>query len=109
MQKLLFALAFVAGGFITYVDTRPGWDDTGVTAGAIFLVCAVRGALGPKRPWLWALAVGLWIPVLGIAQVDRNYAALLALLVAFAGAYAGRGVRRMLASPNTPPTRGTRS
>ena len=72
MHKVLLALALGLGGLITYVDTRPNWDDTGVTAMAIFLSCGLLGAVGPRRPWLWALAVGIWIPVLGIA-VTGNY------------------------------------
>jgi len=95
MQKCLLALGLVLGGLITYMDSRPNWDDTGVTALAIVVSCGLLGALGPSRPWLWALAVGLWIPVLGIVRT-HNYAALLALLFAFAGAYAGMAFRKTL-------------
>lgn len=95
MQKLLLAVALSLGAVITYVDSRPTWDDTGVTATAILVACGVLGALGPKRPWLWALGVGLWIPLLGIARA-QNYATLLALLVAFVGAYAGMATRRLV-------------
>jgi hypothetical protein len=91
MQKLLFAVAL--GLLIAYVDSRPSWDDTGVTAAAVLLTCALFGAAGPRRPWLWALAVGLWIPLFGIVSA-RNYGSLLALLVAFVGAYVGMAFRR---------------
>ena len=94
MQRILFIVALGLGLAITYVDSRPNWDDTGITAGAILLSCAVLGALGPKQPWLWALAVGIWIPLFGIAQA-QNFGSLLALAVAFAGAYAGMGLRRI--------------
>ena len=89
---ILFVVALGLGFFITLVDRRPNWDDTGVTALGIFLCCCLLSAIDPRRPWLWALAVGLWIPLLGIA-LQRNYGSLLALVVAFAGAYAGLVIR----------------
>jgi hypothetical protein len=52
----------------------------------------VFGFIGPNRPWLWALSLGCWIPLLGIT-LQQNYATLLALLVAFAGAYGGMLIR----------------
>jgi hypothetical protein len=53
------------------------------------------GAIGPDRPWLWALAVGAWIPIYEIPST-RNYGSLLALVMAFVGAYAGTGLRKLL-------------
>jgi hypothetical protein len=96
MQRILFVVALGLGLAIAYVDSRPNWDDTGVTAAAILLVCGALGALGPKQPWLWAVAVGLWIPLVGIAR-SQNYGSLLALAVAFAGAYGGMALRRISA------------
>jgi hypothetical protein len=95
MQKALLVIALAVGGLIASIDSRPNWDDTGVTAGAIFVACGALGAAGPGRPWLWALAVGLWIPVLGI-MTTRNYGTLLALPIAFGGAYVGMEIRRMI-------------
>jgi len=100
MQKSLLAVALVLGGLIAYVDGLPTWDDTGVTAAAVFLTCGVLGFLGPKRPWLWALAVGLWIPLLGILRT-QNYGSLLALPIALAGAYVGMAIRKVLAPART--------
>jgi hypothetical protein len=85
------------GGVITYVDSSPGWDDTGVTAAAILACCGLLGAVAPRRPWLLALAVGAWIPLLGIV-LTRNYGSLLALVFAFGGAYAGMAIRRTVTS-----------
>jgi hypothetical protein len=92
---ILLAVALAMGGLITYVDTRPTWDDTGVTACAILLACGALGFAGPRRPWLWALAVGTWIPLLGILR-SGNAGTLLALVVAFAGAYGGMTVRKAI-------------
>jgi hypothetical protein len=43
-----------------------------VTAAAVLVIPGVLGYLGPDRPWLWALAVGVWIPLLGIVR-SQNY------------------------------------
>jgi len=86
-------LALALGLAITYVDSSPGWDDTGVSAAAVLSTSGLFGVLYPARPWLWALLVGVWIPALGIVR-EFNYASLLALVFSFAGAYAGAVVRR---------------
>jgi hypothetical protein len=93
MFKILLPVAVCLGLLIAYVDSRPNWDDTGITALALLLSCGVLGALGPDRPWLWALGVGAWIPAYGIAS-SRNFGSLLALVFAFVGAYAGMGARK---------------
>ena len=58
--------------------------------------CGLCGALDPLRPWLWALCIGVWIPAYGIT-VTGNYGSLLALAIAFVSAYAGAGLRKILA------------
>jgi hypothetical protein len=93
MQKVYLVIALLLGLAIAYVDTRPNWDDTGIIAVAILASCGLLGALGPRQPWLWALAVGIWVPLFGIA-LSQNYGSLLALVVAFAGAYAGMALRK---------------
>jgi hypothetical protein len=65
--KFLMPLALVLGLLIAFVDASPGWDDTGVTAVTVFTSCGILGAIHTRRAWQWALAVGLWIPALGIA------------------------------------------
>lgn len=93
MQRTLLAVAIALGIFIGYVDSRPTWDDTGVTAGVVLISTAVLGALAPQRPWVWALCIGLWIPIFGILG-SSNYGSLLALAIAFVGAYGGMLLRR---------------
>ena len=95
MQKILLVVALVFGLFIAYVDSRPTWDDTGITALAVLTSCGLLGMLGLKRPWQWALLIGVWIPLIGIAST-HNYGSLLALIFAFAGAYAGTFVRKIV-------------
>ena len=91
----LLELAVLAGLAIAWLDSRQGWDDTGVTAGLILLTSGGFAALRPARPWLWAVAIGGWIPLLGIAS-SGNYGSLLALAVSFLGAYSGALVVRTI-------------
>lgn len=88
MQKLLLVIALCAGLFFAYVDSRPTWDDTGVLAGSILLTCGLISVLGFKRPWLLALLVGAWIPLRG-TLITHNFGSILALVIAFLGAYLG--------------------
>ena len=99
VQKILLAFAVLAGWFIAFVDSRPTWDDTGITVGMILLSSGLLTLLGHRRPWLIALAVGLWTPLYETV-VSRNFALpgvillpLVVLLISFAGAYAGWAAR----------------
>ena len=47
MQKVFLVIALAVGGVIAYFDSRPNWDDTGVTAAAMFVVCGRARAAGP--------------------------------------------------------------
>jgi hypothetical protein len=55
---LLFsAVAF--GNLIGWIDSRPTWDDAGITVAMVLGAATVLGFAMPDRPWLWALAVSL--------------------------------------------------
>jgi hypothetical protein len=95
----LLALAAAMGLAIAWVDSRPNWDDTGITAGALLLTSAVFGAASPRSPWQWALAIGLWIPAMGILR-QGNFSTLLVLVFTFAGAYLGALLRKTVAPPH---------
>src|SRR5579859_237547 len=97
---ILLVVAPILGGLITYIDSRPTWDSTGITAGTLLLVCACFGLIHPKRAWIWALAVGGGIPLLALVQ-HHDATALLILLIPLAGAYGGAITRRILAPPLT--------
>jgi hypothetical protein len=99
LDWLLLLAALAVGLSLALVDSSPGWDDTGVSAAAVFAATAAFGAARPSRAWLLALAVGLWIPALGIV-LHGNYPSLLALVPALLGAFAGAGARRLLAGPD---------
>jgi hypothetical protein len=55
------AIALVAGIAIGYIDSRPGWDDTGVTAVSLLLVAGVAAFVAGRAPWLVAIAAGIWV------------------------------------------------
>ncbi|MDR3667268.1 MAG: hypothetical protein P4L35_10540 [Ignavibacteriaceae bacterium] len=73
---------------IGFIDSRPHWDDTGITVGMILVSSAFLGFVMPRRAWIWAIALGVWIPVWNILQ-HNNYSSLIALPVAIIGAYIG--------------------
>jgi hypothetical protein len=101
-QLALLAAALLAGLAIAIVDSSPGWDSTGITAGSMALAAAVAAGIGRTRPWLWALAVGLPTVVLEIAG-GANATVVLALAFAVAGAAVGWAIRRSLVT-DRPPT-----
>jgi hypothetical protein len=93
VQRTHFALlvptALMLGALIALVNSSPGWDDIGVSAALVLTASGLMGALHPQWAWVWAFAVGSWIPLLGIAFDRFEYASLLALVFALVGAYAG--------------------
>ena len=95
-RLVLLIVAAILGLGIGVVDSSPHWDDTGITVAALVAVTGSLGLVYPRGAWLWALAVGIWIPVLNIAQT-HNASSVLALVFAFAGAYAGAVGRRIVA------------
>lgn len=96
---LLGALALGLG--IAAVDARPAWDDTGMTAFALLLGAGIFGFLGPRRAWLWALAIGIWIPLHAFIEQASPASSAMLLVLAFplTGAYAGAGVRYWMQRP----------
>ncbi len=95
MQKILLVVAILMGLFIAYVDSRPTWDDTGITVGMMLLSSGLLTLLGYRRPWLIALAIGLWTPLYE-TYLSHNFSLpgvilfpLIVLLINFVGAYAG--------------------
>ena len=85
-------LALAAGLAIVWIDTRPRWDDTGITAGSL-LIAAGAGALISVPPWLAAALVGG--PVVA-AEFVGNPGVALALAIALVGAYGGALIRRLV-------------
>lgn len=92
---ILFIMAVAIGIFIGCVDSSPNWDDTGVTVIALSGVTALFGFLYPKRAWMFALAVGIWIPIFNFI-LHGTFSSAPAILIAFIGAYAGALFHKMI-------------
>jgi len=92
MQNLLLGIAVMAGLFSAYVDSRPNWDDTGILVAGLLLVSGLLTLLGHRRPWLIALAIGIWIPAYEIFTT-HDLTLLVILLIPLLGAYGGWLVR----------------
>src|SRR5271169_1166996 len=92
--RIILIVAVAVGLFIAWIDTRPHWDDTGITVAMVFGTSAVLGSLLQRRVWLLAIVLGVWIPLANIIQFN-NYGSVLAIVAAFAGAYAGAFLRRI--------------
>jgi hypothetical protein len=88
---LASTLALCAGLAIAWVDTRPGWDDTGITALSLLIAAAVASFV---RIPAWLAAVLVACPVV-VAEISGGMAVLVAILFALAGALAGVFVRRL--------------
>ena len=104
------AVVAVAGGvFIGYADSHS--DDVFITLGMLMGFSFLLGVFGPRRPWLWAPLVGIWVPVLnaalpplGLAPREPgpstsfwSFVAVLALVmsVCFAGSFIGACLGRV--------------
>jgi hypothetical protein len=86
---LSVVLALVAGGAIAWVDSRPGWDDTGVTAGLLFLA-ALLCAL-PTRRW-YVVAIVVALPLIVVERRSIGTASVVVLGIAMAGAAVGSAI-----------------
>ena len=102
MRRMYFVflvlVALMLGMLVFMVDSSPGWDDTGVSAAMVLVASGLIGAIHPARAWVWALAVGLWVPLMSLALDPAGFhlASVLALVFATVGAYAGALVGRLL-------------
>ena len=96
MQILFFIIAIAIGHFFAFVEGQPNFDDTGVLVLAIVITSAIFASVFPRRPWLWALAVGIWIPLHNLIH-NGGLVSAVALLFALAGAYLGAWLRRSFA------------
>ena len=106
---LSIVVAVGAGLGIAFLDSRPGFDDTGVTAVGLALAALgsvlIEGSGRVLRVAAIAVLTGIWIPILEIAA-PGTYGSLLALVFSTVGAFIGwvivRGLTR--ATPDDPST-----
>jgi hypothetical protein len=65
---LTVVVALAAGAAIGYVDSRPTWDDTGLTAGAVLLASGLLAFLRARAAWLVGLSVGAPVFAFNVIQ-----------------------------------------
>lgn len=93
--RIVPVIGLAVGLGIGYVDSRPTWDDTGITAGAVFLAAAVLAAARPSVAWLTGLAVG--VPILAMnVLLHANYGSVIAVAIGLVGSVVGYLVGKLL-------------
>jgi hypothetical protein len=96
-DAVLLLIAISIGVGIAWVDSRPHWDDTGITAASLLLSAGALGMIEPRRPWRWGLAIGAWIPLhwmAGTRTASVMAGACVVLAIPLVGAWAGAAIRR---------------
>ena len=95
-DRLLTPIATFMGLGIAWLDSRPGYDATGVTVGLLLLGAMAVAAASGRRPWLWAVQVGVWVPLFEIGG-PAGAASLAALVITIVGATIGYVLARFAA------------
>jgi len=104
LHSVLLGVALGLGLAIAWIDSRPHWDDAGITAGMLLLSSGMLGLMGPRRPWLWGLGIGAWVPMWMPARIFVQthtvmfdpLLACFSLGVCIAGAHAGMALRKLM-------------
>jgi len=89
----LIVVALAIGVVIAVIDSRPGWDDTGITVALLALSAGAVAAVAGERPWLWAILVGAPTPIIELSTTGNTGSAM-ALAFAAVGAGIGWAIRR---------------
>jgi hypothetical protein len=92
-ELVLAAIAVAMGAGIAWVDTRPTWDDTGVTVGTLLLAAGFAAAVGLR--W-WAAALLVAAPILVAELRGAGWGVSASLAFTGAGSLLGVTMRRIL-------------
>jgi hypothetical protein len=92
---VVIAFALIAGIWLLGYDQRT--DDTGVEVALIIALALALTVAAPRAAL--AIALGIGLPIAASAVWHGNYAGVMALLVAGAGALIGYAMRRVTAAP----------
>jgi len=93
-QKVLLVISIIVGLLVAVMDSLPKWDDTGITVLALIAGGGIIGYFVQKRPWLFALTFGIWIPLWGIIT-RHDLMMLIILVIPFAGVFTGWVARKL--------------
>ncbi|HVQ22088.1 MAG TPA: hypothetical protein VMT36_02350 [Candidatus Saccharimonadia bacterium] len=99
-DTIALVIAALGGLAIAWIDASPGWDDTGITVGLLVIAAAAAAGLSGRRPWLWALVVGLPTPFVEMSR-GGDPAVFAALFFAAIGAAVGYSVGRLIGRGQT--------
>ena len=71
-QIVLTTVALAGGAWIGYADSRS--DDVFITLGLLFTLSFLLGLAGPRKAWLRAPLVAIWVPALDVVLPPLGYA-----------------------------------
>jgi len=91
----LVPIALILGLGVAWMDSRPGFDATGITVVLLLTGALATAAVSGRRPWLWAMLVGAWTPIIEIGG-GGGPASLAALVIAGVGATIGYLIARLV-------------
>jgi nicotinamide riboside transporter PnuC len=91
---VLCIVSMSVGLLTAWMDSRPNWDDTGITVAFILGTTMILGFSMPRFAWLWAILDGIWIPINNLI-FHQQYTTLIVLMIAFMGSYSGVFIRKM--------------
>jgi len=97
-EFIVAAIAVAVGVGIAWVDTRPTWDDAGITAGALLLTAGFAAGAGLR--W-WGAAVGVATPIFFAELPNAGWGILASLAFTATGSLLGAGLRRAARSMRT--------
>lgn len=90
MRVLGTLFAAFAGVAIAWIDSRPTWDDTGVSAALVFFSAALASFVGVRPVLSLVLVAG---PLIVVGLIHGNSGAILAGFIAGLGAVVGAKLR----------------
>ena len=90
-EAVVALVAFVVGLGIAWLDTRPTWDDAGITAGSLLLTAGFAAAAGGR--W-WGAALLVAAPTIVAEASGVGPGVLVALAFTAAGSLLGAAWRR---------------
>jgi len=101
---VVIVLALIGSGFTGYIDSHA--SEVQATLMVMLPITFSLGFIQPKRAWLWALIVGLSVPVSYLLVLvsgahynnppPNGFTTLIALVPAFVGTYCGVAFRKIL-------------